>query len=98
MVKQAFLGSLAVFVAGGAIADTVLLKDRASVVGKVLAEKRDQVVVDLGYTTLTVPRNQIVRISRGGKEESVESAATPMVAPQPSLPPAKPVVPESAAS
>jgi serine protease Do len=98
MVKQAFLGSLAVFVAGGAIADTVLLKDRASVVGKVLAEKRDQVVVDLGYTTLTVPRNQIVRISRGGKEESVEAPATPMVAPQPSSPPAKAALPETAAS
>jgi serine protease Do len=82
MVKQAFLGSLAVFVAGGAIADTVVLKDRASIVGKVLAEKHDQVVVDLGYTTLTVPRNQIVKISHGGKEETTEPPATPMIAPQ----------------
>jgi serine protease Do len=98
MVKQAFLGSLVVFVAGGAIADTVVLKDRASIVGKVLAEKRDQVVVDLGYTTLTVPRNQIVSISRGGKEQSGEPPATPMIAPQPSGPGEKPARPETAAS
>src|SRR6476469_4103468 len=97
MVKQAFWGSLAVFMAGGAIADTVVLKDRASIVGKVLAEKRDQVVVDLGYTTLTVPRNQIGKISRGGKDETVEAPATPMIAPQPPVRNEKPV-PQNPAS
>src|ERR1051325_4583493 len=73
MVKQIFLWSLAVGIAPVAIGDTIVLKDRASVVGKVLAEKHDQVVVDLGYTVLTVPRNQIVKITRGGKDEPVES-------------------------
>jgi serine protease Do len=43
-------------------ADTIQLKDRASVTGKVLAEKRDQIVVDIGYTVLVIPRNQVVSI------------------------------------
>ena len=46
-----------------ASADTIQLKDNAAITGKILAEKRDQVVVDLGFCVLTVPRNQIVRIS-----------------------------------
>src|SRR5262249_17756431 len=44
-------------------ADTIQLKDQAAIVGKVLAEKRDQVAVDVGYTVLVIPRNQIVKVS-----------------------------------
>ena len=54
-------------------ADVVQLRDKASVTGHVLAEKRDLVVVDLGYTVVTVPRNQIVRIVRD--EEIAQAAA-----------------------
>ena len=43
-------------------ADTIQLKDKYSVTGNVLAEKRDQIVVDLGYTVLVIPRNQIAKI------------------------------------
>ncbi|MEO6182678.1 MAG: trypsin-like peptidase domain-containing protein [Verrucomicrobiota bacterium] len=43
-------------------AATVQLKDKASVSGKILAEKRDQLVVDIGYTTLVIPRSQIVKV------------------------------------
>lgn len=43
-------------------AATVQLKDSASVSGKILAEKRDQLVVDIGYTTLVIPRSQIVKV------------------------------------
>jgi len=43
-------------------AEVLQLRDKAAVSGTILAEKRDQVVVDLGYTVLTVPRNAIVRI------------------------------------
>jgi serine protease Do len=46
----------------GASAATVQLKEKASVTGTILAEKHDQVVVDLGYTVLSIPRNQVVRI------------------------------------
>ena len=45
-------------------ADTIELKEKAAVVGKVLAEKPDQVAVDLGYTVLVIPRNQVVKILR----------------------------------
>jgi hypothetical protein len=31
-------------------ADTIQLKDKAAVTGQILAEKRDSVVVDVGYT------------------------------------------------
>ncbi len=51
----------------GALADTIQLKDKASISGKVLAEKPDQVAVDLGYTILVVPRDQILKISKTDK-------------------------------
>ena len=47
-----------------ASADILQLRDKAAISGTILAEKRDAVVIDLGYTVLTVPRNQIVRIGR----------------------------------
>lgn len=53
-----------------ASADVIQLKDKASVTGKILAEKKEQVFVDLGYTVVGIPRNQIVRIS---KEEAKET-------------------------
>ncbi len=48
-------------------ADTIQLKDAAAVTGTILAEKRDAVVVDVGYTALVVPQNQIVKIIRTEK-------------------------------
>jgi serine protease Do len=50
-------------------ADTVQLKDKTAVTGKILARKHDQVIVDIGYTVLVVPRNQIERII---EEDGVE--------------------------
>jgi serine protease Do len=61
-------------------ADTIQLKDKASIVGKVLAEKPDQVAVDLGYTILVVPRSQILKISRS---EKFDAPAAPLPAPPP---------------
>lgn len=45
-----------------ALADTLQLKDHAAITGKILASKHDQVIVDLGYTVLVVPRNQIEKV------------------------------------
>lgn len=56
-------------------ADTVQLKDQAAVVGKILAEKRDQVAVDVGYTVLVIPRNQIVKVSH---TDAAEPKAKPV--------------------
>jgi serine protease Do len=57
---------LAVCGVAGAGADTIYLKDQASVSGRILAEKRDQVAVDVGYTVLVIPRSHIARIARSG--------------------------------
>ena len=51
------------------VADTIQLKDKAAISGKVLAEKKDQVAVDVGYTILVVPRNQIQKISKTDSPE-----------------------------
>jgi hypothetical protein len=45
-------------------ADTLQLKDDATLSGRILAEKSDQVFLDVGYTVLTVPRSQIAKIVR----------------------------------
>jgi serine protease Do len=50
---------LCAFAAGAA---TVELKGRASVTGTILAEKRDTIVIDIGYTVLIIPRNQISKL------------------------------------
>ena len=58
-------------------ADTVQLKDKAAVTGKILAEKRDQVAVDVGYTVLVIPRNQVTRIVRKDTAAPPASRVTP---------------------
>jgi serine protease Do len=45
------------------LADTIQIKD-ASISGKILAEKPDSVVVDVGFTVLQIPRTAIVSISK----------------------------------
>src|SRR5437899_5122722 len=72
-VRYLALGALLCGLAS-APAEVIQLKEKAIVSGRVLAEKRDQVVVDLGFTVLAIPRNQIVKIS---KEELVEAKAKP---------------------
>jgi serine protease Do len=64
-----------------AIADVLELKEKASLTGKILAEKRDQVVVDLGYTVLIVPRNQIARITKDQAPEPAKAKASKAAAP-----------------
>jgi serine protease Do len=44
-------------------ADTIQLKD-ATVTGKILAEKPDSLVVDVGFTVLQIPRTAIVSVSK----------------------------------
>ncbi|MEI6357555.1 MAG: trypsin-like peptidase domain-containing protein [Verrucomicrobiota bacterium] len=66
-----------------AATDTLQLKDRASVSGKILAEKKDMVVLDVGYTVLSVPRNQIVKVMRGDDESAAPVKGAPKPAPAP---------------
>jgi serine protease Do len=44
-------------------ADTIQLKD-ATVTGKILAEKSDSLVVDVGFTVLQIPRTAVISISK----------------------------------
>jgi serine protease Do len=73
--------------APSALADTIQLKEKAAITGKVLAEKSDQIAVDVGYTVLVIPRNQVVKIVKGdspapaskpprGQKAAVASGAT----------------------
>src|ERR1035438_5534487 len=57
-----FLSALVVCGLPSALADIIQLKDKAAITGKVLIEKPDQIVVDVGYTVLVIPRNQVVKI------------------------------------
>ena len=43
-------------------ADTIQLKDKAAVSGKILAEKKESIALDIGYTVLVIPRAQIEKI------------------------------------
>jgi serine protease Do len=43
-------------------AATVQLKDKASVSGAILAEKPNEIVIDIGYTVLVIPRDQILEL------------------------------------
>ncbi len=54
-------------------ADVIELKGAASVTGTVVVEKPDHVFVDIGYTVLAVPRNEIVNII---KSEQLRQAPT----------------------
>ena len=56
-----------------AAADLVQLRDKASVAGKILAEKRDAVVIDIGYTVLTIPKSAIVRVEKDADAEPKQS-------------------------
>ena len=51
--------------------DVVELKDKAAITGKVLAEKRDSVVVDVGYTVLVIPRSAVTKVSVGESTTTV---------------------------
>ncbi len=64
-----------------ALADTIQLKEKAAVTGKILSEKRDQVAVDIGYTVLVIPRNQITRISKSDDAELSSKAPVKLSAP-----------------
>ncbi len=65
MIKRcvAAVGVMLAFGAGG-MAETVTLKGGASVSGTVLADKAEQVIVDIGYTVLAVPREVILSIGK----------------------------------
>jgi serine protease Do len=71
-------------------ADVLHLKDDAILSGRVLAEKPDQVFLDVGYTVLAVPRSQIAKITREeaapASRKPKKSAPTPVEQPASAAP------------
>jgi len=77
--------AVAALLAGGAqlaVADTIQLKDTAAVSGKILAEKADALVVDVGFTVLVIPRNFITGVTKSGAGSAPTVAAAPAAAGQ----------------
>jgi serine protease Do len=69
-----------------ALAATVELKGKASVTGTILAEKHDQIVIDIGYTVLVIPRNQVLKLLHDNEVAAKAIvAATPTPAPVPTV-------------
>jgi serine protease Do len=48
---------------GKIAAETVVLRDNASVTGRILTQKRDFLVVDLGFTVVSIPRSAVLRVA-----------------------------------
>ncbi|MGA2541126.1 MAG: trypsin-like peptidase domain-containing protein [Verrucomicrobiota bacterium] len=69
---------------------TVQLKDKASVSGTILAQKPDEVVIDIGYTVLVIPRSQILKLSNDTSPAAKITAPVPPVAAVPEPPAAPP--------
>jgi serine protease Do len=96
LLKKNFpLAMLAAASVAAAAPDTIQLKDKAALTGKILAEKRDQVALDIGYTVLVIPRNQITKISRAVTPET--GPETIVSSPKVVAEPAKAVAPEFSA-
>ena len=47
-----------------ASSEVVQLKDKSAITGKIVADKPDQIFVEVGYTVLPIPRGSIERIER----------------------------------
>jgi len=86
MLKQC-LGFFLALCCATAPGATVELKGKASVTGTILAEKRDQIVIDIGYTVLVIPRNQVLKLLHDN-----DVAAQSIVAPAPTSAPSAPAL------
>lgn len=70
--------------------ETLALKDGAAITGRILTEKPEHYVVDLGYTVILVPKGEVIH--RGERAEA-PAAETPAPSPTAPVIPAPSVVP-----
>jgi len=78
-VPQRVISALALVLMGsGGEAATLHLNGDAAIRGELIAERRSQVVVDVGYEILVVPRSAVLRIEH---ETTPEEAATKVATP-----------------
>ncbi|HUC85401.1 MAG TPA: trypsin-like peptidase domain-containing protein [Candidatus Acidoferrales bacterium] len=71
LVLAALLGGGTSFI----YADTIQLKDASAITGKILAEKSDSLVIDVGYTALVVQRSAITGITKAAAVNGLGPAA-----------------------
>jgi serine protease Do len=83
-----WLGILGVVIAAQApvLAETIVIKGDATITGRILTTKKDHVIVDLGYTVLSIPRSEIQSIQQVG-------VATNSASQKPDTPQAQPPAP-----
>jgi serine protease Do len=62
-------------------ATTVELKGKAAVTGKIVEEKKDQIIIDIGYTVLVIPKSQVVKLL----EDNAKAAKTVIAPPEPAV-------------
>ena len=55
--------------------DTIQLKEKAAITGKIIADKKDQVAVDIGYTVIVIPKNQIAQITKSDEAAPTKKTA-----------------------
>jgi serine protease Do len=77
-------------------AATVELKGKASVTGTILEEKRDLIVIDIGFTVLVIPRSQVLKLLHDN-EAAAKAIVAPVPGPSPAHAPAFQVASEPAA-
>lgn len=61
--------------------DTVQLRDDATISGRILAEKKDTIIVDVGYTVLSIPRTAVLNASHNVATEPLTNPASAAIAP-----------------
>lgn len=69
-LNNAFLLFLCLFVSSLCIADTVILKEGQSISGDIISEKPSHLVIDIGITVLSIPKDQILSYEYGRPSES----------------------------
>jgi len=57
---RVFVLAVCVLLSGLCSADTVVLKQGQTITGDILAEKESQLIVDIGITVLTIPRDKVL--------------------------------------
>jgi serine protease Do len=62
-------------------ATTVELKGKAAITGKILEEKQDQIIIDIGYTVLVIPKSQVVKLL----DDNARAAKTVAAPPKPAV-------------
>jgi serine protease Do len=75
-------------------ADEVQLRDKSAITGRILAEKTDQIFVDIGYTVIAVPRTQITNIVRSSEKSPAPKSGKKT--PEPAAKPPSPAPPATA--